>query len=131
MRRFAFALLVLLTGCGSSEPQPPAASSTPARAQAEQTATPNAVQTPSPKLRDPAPCTDVPDATCYRLEVPLDRSDPDSRSVNLRVADGREVHFTPVQQCAAAVWIDQPGEHLDDGAFACAVVPAQTMDFAR
>jgi pimeloyl-ACP methyl ester carboxylesterase len=84
MRRLAFAMLVLLAGCGSNDPQPPTAT-TPA-APTEATATAKPVKTPTPKLSNAAPCTDVADATCYRLKVPLDRSDPGSKSVSLRVA---------------------------------------------
>jgi pimeloyl-ACP methyl ester carboxylesterase len=85
MRRLALVLAVLAAGCGGGgDPQPPATPAPPATAEA--TATPVAVRTPVPRLRDATRCTDVADATCYRLKVPLDRSNPAGNSVNLRVA---------------------------------------------
>lgn len=89
MRRVAIVLAVLAAGCGSTDPEPPPAASTPRdtpTSEVTATATAKPVKTPVPRLSDAAACTDVPDATCYRLRVPLDRTDPDSEMVNLRVA---------------------------------------------
>src|SRR5215218_5478933 len=88
MRRVALVLALLAAGCGASDPQPRATTTVaPAEeATAAPTETAEPVKTPTPKLRDPAPCRDVPDATCSTLRVPLDRSDPDSETLDLRVA---------------------------------------------
>jgi hypothetical protein len=37
-------------------------------------------------LRDPRPCTNVPDATCSLLRVPLDRTRETPQTLDLRVA---------------------------------------------
>jgi pimeloyl-ACP methyl ester carboxylesterase len=63
LRAAAVVLAALAAGCGgSSEP----------RAAVE--------------LHDPAPCSDVPDATCSRLRVPLDRLGETEGTLSLRVA---------------------------------------------
>jgi pimeloyl-ACP methyl ester carboxylesterase len=61
LRAAAVGLVVLLAGCGDSSE-------------------------PVTGLRDEAPCTDVPDATCSRLRVPLDRTGATPATLDLRVA---------------------------------------------
>ena len=90
MRRAAIVVALLIAGCGGGSPKPRAAKPTPTPAAAERTAAPTAAATPVPKLREATSCAALEDATCSRLRVPLDRTDPGSKQLELRVATAGE-----------------------------------------
>src|SRR5215207_3356075 len=84
MRRVALVLALLAAGCGGSDPQPRAKATAAPTEEATAAATP--VKTQRPRLRDAVACTDLPDATCSTLRVPLDRRGATKGTLDLRVA---------------------------------------------